>query len=85
MSYFSFQPVLHDWFTKGRCVYYPLFGMVHIKELKLLIGKGNPCGGCVFPLSLSDWSFTVCPTPYNDLKKELSASLNKTIPSFLSD
>ena len=31
----------------------------------LLIGKSSLCGGSGFPLSLSKWSFTVCPTPYN--------------------
>ena len=58
LSYFSFQPVLHDWCIKGR-------GMVHIKESLLLIGTSSPCGGSGFPLSLSEWSFTICPTPYN--------------------
>ena len=32
LSYFSFQPVLHDWCNKGRGMYYPVCGMVHIKE-----------------------------------------------------
>ena len=27
--------------------------------------KSSPCGGSGFPLSLSEWSFTICPTPYN--------------------
>ena len=31
-SYFSFQPVLHDWCNKGRGMCYPVCGMVHIKE-----------------------------------------------------
>ena len=38
---------------------------VHIKEPLLLIGKSIPCSGSGFPLSLSEWSFTICPTPYN--------------------
>ena len=42
-----------------------LSGMVHIKEPLLLIGKSSPCGGSGFLLSLSEWSFTICPTPYN--------------------
>ena len=46
-------------------MYYPVCGMVHIKEPLLLIGKSSPCGGSGFPLSLSDWSFTICLTPYN--------------------
>ena len=39
LSYFSFQPVLHDWCTKGRGMCNPVCGMVHIKEPLLLIGK----------------------------------------------
>ena len=58
LSYFSFQTVLHNWCNEGR-------GMVHIKEPLLLIGKSSPCGGSGFPLSLSEWSFTICLTPYN--------------------
>ena len=47
-------------------MYYPVYGMVHIKEPLLLIGKSSPCsGGSGFPLSLSEWSFTISPTPYN--------------------
>ena len=41
---------------------YPVCGMVHIKEPLLLIGKSSQCGGSGFPLSLSEWSFTICPT-----------------------
>ena len=36
--FLSFQPVLHNWFNKGRGVYYPVCGMVHIKDPLLLIG-----------------------------------------------
>ena len=36
LTYFLFQPVLHDWCNKGRGMYYPLCGMVHIKEPLLL-------------------------------------------------
>ena len=64
LSYFSFQPVLHDWYNKTRGMCYPVCGMLHIKEPLLLIGKSSPCGGSGFPLSLSEWSFTICPTPY---------------------
>ena len=56
LSYFSFQPVFHDWFNKGRGMCYPVCGMVHIKEPLLLIGKSSPCGGSGFPLSQSEWS-----------------------------
>ena len=64
LSYFSFQPVLHDWCNKAVvCVI--LSGMMHIKEPLLLIDKSSPCCGSGFPFSLSEWSFTICPTPYN--------------------
>ena len=39
LSYFSFQPVLHDWCNKGRGMCYPVCGMVHIKEPLLVIGN----------------------------------------------
>ena len=32
LSYFSFQPVLHDWCNKGCGMCYPVCEMVHIKE-----------------------------------------------------
>ena len=57
--------VLHDWYNKGRGMYYPVCGMVHIKEPLLLIGKSSLCGGSGFPFSLSEWSLTICLTPYN--------------------
>ena len=65
LGYFSFQPVLHDWCNKGCGMCHPVCGMVHIKEPLLLIGKSSPCGGSGFPLSLSEWSFTICLMPYN--------------------
>ena len=65
LSYFSFRPVFHDWCNKGRGMCYPVCGMVHIKEPLLLIGKSSLCGGSGFPLSLSEWSLTICLTPYN--------------------
>ena len=79
LSYFSFQPVLHDWGNKGQDMCYPACGMMHIKEPLLLKGKITPCGSSGNPLSLSEWSFTICLMPYN---RVLSASLNKTFPSF---
>ena len=45
MNYFSFQPVLHDCYYKGSGICYPVYGMVHIKEPLLLIGKSIPCSG----------------------------------------
>ena len=68
LSYFSFQPVLHDWCNKGRGMCYPVCGMVHIKEPLLLIDKSSLCGGSGFPFSLSEWSLTICLTPYNRKK-----------------
>ena len=62
---------------------YPVCGMVHIKEPLLLIDKSSLCGGSRFPFSLSEWSLTICLTPYNHrLKNVLSALLNKTFLSF---
>ena len=29
---FSFQPVFHDWCNKDRGMYYPVCGMVQIKD-----------------------------------------------------
>ena len=44
----------------------PYVGVVHIKHPLLLIGKSSPCSGSSgFPLSLSEWSFTISMTPYN--------------------
>ena len=43
LSYFSFQPVLHDWCNKGCDMYYPVCGMMHIKEPLLLIDKSSLC------------------------------------------
>ena len=52
LSYFSFQPVLHDWCNKGCGMCYPVYGMMHIKEPLLLIGKSSPWSGSGFPFSL---------------------------------
>ena len=43
LSYFSFQPVIHDWRNKGCGICNPVCGMVHIKEPLQLIGKSSPC------------------------------------------
>ena len=65
LSYFSFQPVLQDCGNKVRGMCYPVCGMMHIIEHLLLIGKSSRCGGSGFPFSLSEWSLTICLTPYN--------------------
>ena len=45
MSYFSFQPVLHDWCNKGHGMCYPVCEMAHVKVPLLLIEKSSPCNG----------------------------------------
>ena len=62
---FLVPPVLRDWCNKGCGMCFPVCGMVHIKEPFLLIEKSSPCGGSGFPLSLSEWSFTICLMAYN--------------------
>ena len=54
------------------------------KQPLLLIEKSSPCSdGSGFPLSLSEWSFTISMTPYNHkIKNVLSVPLNKTFPPF---
>ena len=52
LSYFSFQPVLHDWCNKGCGMCYPVCGMVHIKEPLLLIDKSSLYGSSGFYFSL---------------------------------
>ena len=59
LGYFSFQPMPHDWCTNGHGMCYPVFGKMHIKEPLLLIEKSSLCGGSWFPLSLSEWLFTI--------------------------
>ena len=75
LSYFSFQPVLHDRCNNGhKC--YPVCGMVHIKE-SLIVAHVAAVG------FLFCWVvFTICLTPYNHKYNVLSMSLNKTFPSF---
>ena len=48
-SYFPFQPVVHNWFIKGRGMYCSVYGKVHIKDPLLLIEKSSLCGGSGFP------------------------------------
>ena len=44
LTYFSFQPVLHDSCNKGHGVCFTICGMVHMKEPLQLIRKSSPCG-----------------------------------------
>ena len=62
---FRSKPVLHGWCNKRCGMCYPVCGMMHINVSLLLIKSGTPCGGTWFPLSLSEWFFNICPTPYN--------------------
>ena len=58
-------PAISHRVTKARGMCHPVCGMMHIKEPLQLIGHSSPCGGSGFPISLSEWSFTACLTPYN--------------------
>ena len=49
LGYFPFQPVVHNWFIKGRGMYCSVYGKVHIKDPLLLIDKSSLCGGSGFP------------------------------------
>ena len=49
LGYIPFQPVVHNWFIKGRSMYYSVYGKVHIKDPLLLIEKSSLCGGSGFP------------------------------------
>ena len=83
LSAVIFQPVLHDRSNKGHGMCYPVCGMAPIKDPLLLIRKNSPLsGGSEFPLSL--WLFPYhFLMPCNHKWNVLSASLNKTFPSFL--
>ena len=60
--------MLRDWCIKTHGMCYHVCGILHIKDPLLLIGKNSLCsGGSGFPLSLSEWSFTICPTSYNHI------------------
>ena len=68
LSYFSFQPVLHDWCNKGRGMCYPVCGMVHIKEPLLLIVKSSVC---VLNLTVLTYSTKVKANDVKSLVDEL--------------
>ena len=65
-----------------RCI--TICGMVHIKEPLLLIGKSSPCSDISrFPLSLSEWSFTICPCiTVNKIRKEGNVLFNNAFNTF---
>ena len=60
---------------------YPLWDGA-VKEPLLLIGKSGPCGGSRFPLSLSEWSFTICQTSFNHKENNVEGVIKKNISSF---
>ena len=49
----------------GRGIGLILHGVDPLSYSLLLIGKSSPCGGSRFPISLSEWSLTICLTQYN--------------------
>ena len=57
-------PALCSITSKGYGMCYPIYEMIHIKELLLLIGKSSPFGGSGFTVSLSEWSFTLSDAIY---------------------
>ena len=65
LSYFSFQPVLHNWCNKGCDMCYPVCGMVHTKEPLLLIGKEYPVVAVGFLSRYLRGPLPLCLTPYN--------------------
>ena len=59
LSYLCFNLCSRNGITKAV-----ICAILSIKDLMLLIGKSNPCcDGIGFPLSLSEWQFTICLTP----------------------
>ena len=78
LCYFSFQSMLHDWNNKGRCMSYT--GMLHIKEPLLLIRVAH----VVEAGFLSRYLNGSLPYVRRHISVNvLSASLNKTLLSFL--
>ena len=60
----SFRPLSHDWYTKDRGMYYPVYEKAHIKYALLSIEKSNSRrGGSGFPITLSMWFFAICLIP----------------------
>ena len=55
LSYFSFQPVFHDWYKKAMVCIMLSLGWCLKKTPLLLIGKSSPYnGGKGYPLMLSE-------------------------------
>ena len=67
--------------SKICVVYYPVCGIMYIKDPLLLIGKSSPRrGGSGVFSTLSEWSFII--NVKKNEKNMLSALLNKNFPSF---
>ena len=62
LSYFSFQPVLHDWCNKGRGMCYPVWYGAYKRTLAVN-QKVAYVAAAGIPFSLSEWSLTICLTP----------------------
>ena len=60
LGYFPFQPVVHNWFIKGRGMYCSVYGKVHIKDPLLLIEKSSLCGGSVQLVNSTVHSLCIC-------------------------
>ena len=54
LTFFSFQPMLHNWCNKGQGMCYSVSRMVPIKEPLLLIAKSRPCSGGGSRFSLAE-------------------------------
>ena len=77
VSFLLFNDTLNTFYLR-------LYGVRHMVKDHSDSERGNPLPphGLLFSISLSEWSFTICSTPYNRKLTVLSASLNKTFPSF---
>ena len=71
LSYFSLQPVLHDWCNKGHDMCYPGCRIMRIKGTLAANWKEAHAAAAGF-ICLSEWPFTIC-----------LASLHNTVSSFL--
>ena len=54
LDIFPIKPVAYSWYFKGHAMYYPLYGIVHTKNVLVSNLKSCPwCGGSRFSISLS--------------------------------
>ena len=59
LYYFWFQPMVHNWSTKGCGMCCPVCEKVHAKDPLLLIVKGSLSGNSGFPLKIYV-TMTIC-------------------------